>query len=468
MGSIQFRMAARCEKAGRPNNEDNFHLASDLSSGTWGFNGDEVTTLSEKGCLMVVADGMGGMNAGEVASSIAVETVKAWFSPERLAKDVTNSPEAIKSHIAKAIIAADAAIKEEARRDAEKEGMGSTIVVAWIIGASVYIGWCGDSRAYRYNPAIGLKHLSRDHSYVQELIDSHKLDPDMAFDHPNSNIITRSLGDSQQKARPEVEMFPLYNGDAILLCSDGLSGVLRDREIEALIAANGHSMSACLDALWSSAEQAGWHDNVTVELCQVISGCRAKVSSGNEVSGIPKKRKSRIFTPILALVCFLLGSAGGYLLHDYYLVYENSQTEREKLQERQRHVAELRHKIDSLTKVFPEVDISLRMRLADILTNENISDLPVTYITEIYSEINKILQSIYRERNELERKYRLSKQAGGQDRQTSFPANNKNKDKGRDKQYKNEDNTSGSAIEQNQGNHNDGINPVSKKKLGEQ
>jgi serine/threonine protein phosphatase PrpC len=398
-------MAARCEKAGRPNNEDNFHLASDLSSGTWGFNGDEVMTLSGKGCLMVVADGMGGMNAGEVASSIAVETVKAYFSPERLTKDVISSPEAIKNYVAKAIITADAAIKEEARRDAEKEGMGSTIVVAWIIGANVYIGWCGDSRAYSYNPATGMKRLSRDHSYVQELIDNHKLDPDLAFDHPNSNIITRSLGDSRQKARPDVKMFPLYNGDVILLCSDGLSGVLRDKEMEDLMAANGNSMSACLDALWNSGEQTGWHDNVTVELCQVIAGCSTKVRSGNGASDVPQKRKSRIFTPILALVCFLLGSACGYLFHDYYLVYEANKAKQEK----QQRVIELQLKIYNRMKVFPEIDTvrwkdiakyrSELMGWADTLKNKDIPDSLLANIAKKYLEINDTLQNRYRERD---------------------------------------------------------------------
>jgi serine/threonine protein phosphatase PrpC/chorismate mutase len=460
-------MAARCEKAGRPNNEDNFHLASDLSSGTWGFNGDEVATLSEKGCLMVVADGMGGMNAGEVASSIAVETVKAWFSPERLAKDVIGSPEAIKSYVAKAIIAADAAIKEEARRDAEKEGMGSTIVVAWVIGASVYIGWCGDSRAYRYNPAIGLEPLSRDHSYVQELVDSHKLDPDLAFDHPNSNIITRSLGDSRQKARPEVEMFPLYSGDVILLCSDGLSGVLRNKEIEAQMAANGHSMSACLDALWSSAERAGWHDNVTVELCQVISGCSTKVSRGSKASGTPKKRKSRILTTLLAIACFLLGSAGGCLLYDYYLAYEKDKAYQEKFE----HVTELWQKIDSLTKVFPEVDPSLQAWLKDILTNGNISDLSVDYITEKYSEINKILQKLYKERNDLMKKVSelKSRPVDGKGlASANLPAQSVANPKPGGKRPGTNKNGTPGAPEQNLEKGSEGtINPVNKTKEGE-
>lgn len=278
-----FRMAARCEAAGRPNNEDNYQLDSDLSDDQWGFTADAEVELGGKGALLVVCDGMGGMNAGEVASDIAVRTIKDWFAAEKLTEAVLASP---LNYIKSAIVAADTAIKADAKAYPEHDGMGSTIVMAWMLGKKVYVGWCGDSRCYCYNPKSGLVRMSHDHSYVQELVDAGKLTEDLAFDHPNNNIITRSLGDPNGTARPDVKEYNLHNEDIIMLCSDGLCGCLRDNEIEEQIAAHQTSMQECRDALWAADEAAGWHDNVTITLAQVLSGASAGVelSQNNNTS----------------------------------------------------------------------------------------------------------------------------------------------------------------------------------------
>ena len=283
MNTIKFIMAARCEAAGRSNNEDNFQLSDNLTGNQWSFVADHEVDLGEKGALLIVCDGMGGMNAGEAASELAVETIKEWFSAERLTDEVIAASESICGYIEKAIVAADEKIKEEGKNDGEKEGMGSTITLAWIIGQSAFIGWCGDSRAYCFNPAAGLKRLSHDHSYVQSLVDAGQLSEELAFDHPNSNFITRCLGDPSQAAKPDVKEYPLRNGDVIMLCSDGLSGVLRDREIEAVMSENTVSMAACRDALWEAARNAGWNDNVTIGLCRMVSGCDMNVSMPDNV-----------------------------------------------------------------------------------------------------------------------------------------------------------------------------------------
>ena len=267
--NILFRMAARCEAAGRPNNEDNYQLDENLSDNSWGFTADAEVSLGEKGALLVVCDGMGGMNAGEVASDIAVKTIKEWFTTEKLTDAAIAAP---CKYIASAIIAADAAIKAHSKTNPDTEGMGSTIVLAWLLGQKVYVGWCGDSRCYRFNPALGLERLSHDHSYVQELVDAGKLTEELAFDHPNNNIITRSLGDPRGAAQPDCKEFDLYNQDIILLCSDGLCGTLRDNEIAELIKQHQTSMQECRDALWDADEAAGWTDNTTIALAQIISG----------------------------------------------------------------------------------------------------------------------------------------------------------------------------------------------------
>jgi len=331
-------MAARCEAAGRQNNEDNFQLSDNLSDDQWGFITGQEVTLNEKGALMVICDGMGGMNAGEVASDLAVRTIKDWFASNRLKPEVMASQASILQHIEQAIIAADGTIKEAARKESELEGMGSAIVLAWIVGDMVYIGWCGDSRVYRFNIASGLERLSHDHSYVQELVDSGKLSKELAFEHPDSNIITRSLGDNRQEVQPDVNCFSLHNGDIILLCSDGLSDVLRDEEIEAILQKNADSAGHCRDALWSESENAGWTDNVTIALCRIESGIERPeipIEEPTQETHIStteaNKRKPKVLLMIL-IVLLLFGVAfevayffinGEWLLPDFQMIFNS-------------------------------------------------------------------------------------------------------------------------------------------------
>jgi len=172
------------------------------------------------------------------------------------------------------------------------------------------VGWCGDSRAYRFNPAFGLQQLSHDHSYVQELVDTGRLLEELAFDHPESNIITRSLGDNRQKARPDVKCYPIYNEDIILLCSDGLNGVLRDNEIQSILLKNTDSMESCRKALWAESEIAGWIDNVTIILCQIMSGANEPQKDVQNPGLEPKKKKKwQKSLLITILVVLLLGGA---------------------------------------------------------------------------------------------------------------------------------------------------------------
>lgn len=267
---LLYRIAARCEAAGRPNNEDNFHINADIAAESKRFQGDELLSLGSKGAVLVVCDGMGGMNAGEVASDIATKTIEEWFSANRISDNVLATDATRCEYIKNAIQAADSNIKNESKADEAKSGMGSTIVMVWLLDGKAYVGWCGDSRAYKYNPQNGLSQMSHDHSYVQELVDSGKLSPELAFDHPNGNIITRSLGDPRGAAQPDVKMFNLEENDEILLCSDGLCGVLRNNEIEKVLQNNTTSMVGSRDALWEAARKAGWHDNVTIILTQIM------------------------------------------------------------------------------------------------------------------------------------------------------------------------------------------------------
>lgn len=292
MKQITFQLAAFTAAAGKydpnaPNagNEDNFYVDDNLSDDLINHCvADAKIQLSECGMIMVVADGMGGMNAGEVASEIAVRTVAQFFSPGRITPEIAAHEESRRVYLESVIIAADKAIKEESRTNPDHRGMGSTIILAWLVGDSLSVSWCGDSRCYRFNPAIGIEMLSRDHSYVQELADKGVITYEQTFSHPQGNIVTRSLGDESGKSRPETRHFKVYQDDIILLCSDGLSGVLFDREcyiddyllsnenLNDIINAHQNSMSECREELFAAAERADWYDNVTAVLCKICDG----------------------------------------------------------------------------------------------------------------------------------------------------------------------------------------------------
>lgn len=293
MKRIQFRLTAYTDAAGKRNdipplfgNEDNFFVDSDLSNDQQGeFSTDEIKSLSDYGSLLVVADGMGGMNAGEIASDIAIQTVKHFFAYERLSQDIVSTAEKRVHYMERVVAEADTAIKIHARSNKECEGMGSTIILVWICDGMASVTWCGDSRAYLFRESEGIKQISKDHSYVQSLVDDGKITEDEAFDHPYGNIITRSLGDPEKKAQAESRTIPIYKDDIILVCSDGLSGVLRDRSLhksednlhtedslEDIIRANRLSMQQCRKALWDAAKRAEWYDNVTAILYEITDG----------------------------------------------------------------------------------------------------------------------------------------------------------------------------------------------------
>ena len=298
----------------RTNNEDNFVVNKDLSQNDWFVpqEGEELS-LGKYGCLLVVADGMGGTNAGEVASAIAIETMQKGFIPENLAEIIPNENEdpsegVIKEFVTSLIKQADLNIVNKSNEDKATEGMGTTIVLAWLLKDKAYIAWCGDSRCYVFNAKSGICRLSKDHSFVQELVDAGKLDQENAFDHPYSNIITRCLGDPNQRSVPDFRTYDLTDGDILLLCSDGLCGLCKDEDIIDVINENMEDLSTCKDKLIEAALAAGGHDNVTVALCQTsLKDKENKLDIKNTLFGKPKKRNKNRLPIILLLIIVLIG-----------------------------------------------------------------------------------------------------------------------------------------------------------------
>ena len=270
MSEVRFKLAAGTNVGLiRTNNEDNFVVCPDLSTSQWLIPQDgDYAVLGELGALLVVADGMGGANAGEVASAIAVETIQQLFVPDKI-RGVVNDEAAIQNFMKDVVKSADLNILQRSKQDESAKGMGTTVVMAWIIGQRAYVCWCGDSRCYSFNYNRGLLQISKDHSYVQELVDQGELEPEFMHDHPLSNVITRCLGDMEKRANPDTKVYELSNGDSIMLCSDGLSGLCYDDQITEIIDKFGENPMDCKNELISAALNNGGHDNVTVAMITV-------------------------------------------------------------------------------------------------------------------------------------------------------------------------------------------------------
>lgn len=302
---VSFKMFAGTHVGLRENNEDNFTVCPDLTCDVWTVPAchQDTIQLGERGCVMVVADGMGGQNAGEVASAMAIAVIQELFSPDRLPANIIEKPDSVKQFLKNAIQECDIRIKQKTREDAATLGMGSTIIIAWLLGERLYVAWLGDSRAYAIVPGKGIARLSRDHSYVQQLVDSGTISEEKAMSHPNSNIITRSLGDMSQKAKADVAVYDVEDGQIILLCTDGLCGVCRDEEIGGIVEAECNDLQQCKESLTAAALTAGGSDNITMALLQIAKqGDDASAQSGPKDSTSKKSASEKGWINIAAIV----------------------------------------------------------------------------------------------------------------------------------------------------------------------
>jgi len=210
--------------------------------------------------LFVVADGMGGHAAGEVAARLAVDTVR------RVLGESGAGPEP-RLTIERAIREANRAIVERTHEHESLEGMGTTLVLALIDTASAWISHVGDSRAYRVREG-SLQLLTRDHSWVNEQIRMGLLSQEEARRHPWRNVVTRALG-SREQVEAEVGVEDLVPGDRILLCSDGLNSMVKEERILEAIRGAGSDLELACQRLVELANGSGGEDNVTVLLLGV-------------------------------------------------------------------------------------------------------------------------------------------------------------------------------------------------------
>lgn len=222
-------------------------------------NEDACLEWPERG-LWAVADGMGGHQAGDVASQMIIDALRQVPPPSGLEDFITQ----VKEHLQKA----HQQLQEESARRYQHRVIGSTIVVLLTYEDQGACLWVGDSRIYRLQDGQ-LKQLTRDHSYVQDLIDKGLLKVEQAVSHPMANVITRAVG-SVERLDIDLLTFPLQAQDAFLLCSDGLNKTITDHEIAGLLARDNSQEAA--QGLIHLALARGANDNITVMVVKIEAG----------------------------------------------------------------------------------------------------------------------------------------------------------------------------------------------------
>jgi len=218
--------------------------------------------------VAVVADGMGGQQAGEVASKRAVEIV-----PRELRKNLTAgmTHDAVKNTTRRAIVQANEEIMAMGALDKDMKNMGTTVVMAiWRKGAEMFVAGVGDSRAYLVRKGK-IQQLTVDHSLAQALVEARTISPAEAKDHRFRNVLWKYLGSKEVGEGPEVSVVPVQAGDRFLLCSDGLSGVVPDEQLASYIS-DQPDVKACADGLGQLALDSGSRDNVSAIVIEVVDG----------------------------------------------------------------------------------------------------------------------------------------------------------------------------------------------------
>jgi serine/threonine protein phosphatase PrpC len=261
---VHLAVAARTDVGRiRKGNEDSLHASANAYRG-----------------LFIVADGMGGHAAGEVASEMAVEIVSHDLSD-------LNDLDAADAHekVARALRDANRAVFERTRTERDKLGMGSTVSALLLSETKFVVGHVGDSRIYLVRDGQ-MQQLTKDHSLVQEQVDAGLLTAEQARRHPQSNVITRCIGMADE-IEPDVFDGVARIGDAFLLASDGLTGMVDDRRIQQLLLSRAKP-ERIVDALIQEANINGGNDNITAVVVRVLA--EESTNTDREVTPIPPAR----------------------------------------------------------------------------------------------------------------------------------------------------------------------------------
>ncbi|NBD09059.1 MULTISPECIES: Stp1/IreP family PP2C-type Ser/Thr phosphatase [Corallococcus] len=233
-------------------------------------NEDNYLVLTEEN-LVCVADGMGGHSSGEIASRIAVDELGEFFRLTSKDQEATwpfkmdKQRNYDENRLATGIKLANARIFERATADSKYKGMGTTIVSAHFADSAVYVGHVGDSRVYFFRGGL-LQQVTEDHSLLNDYLKAKKLSPEEIENFPHKNVIVRALGMKEQVQVDVTRVDPLEN-DVFLLCSDGLSGMVTDAQMQDILSRTPELEKAC-GQLIDLANAAGGNDNVTCVLAR--------------------------------------------------------------------------------------------------------------------------------------------------------------------------------------------------------
>jgi len=269
---VRFAAATHAGKV-RPRNEDHY-LVSRV--GRWAETvatnlPTEIRPQRSEDCgyVLVVADGMGGMTAGQQASRLAILTGVdlVMQSPRWYFRIDQDQATALMDQLCQYFRDIDRRLSEKALKDSSLYGMGTTLTGAYLVGGNLFVVHVGDSRCYLFREGR-LQQITRDHTLAQELADAGRISQEEASRHRMRNELTRYIGGSDGNIQAEVHWLPLVPGDRILLCSDGLSGMVPDDEIARQLTEHHDADTAC-QSLLGAALEAGGRDNVTLIVADV-------------------------------------------------------------------------------------------------------------------------------------------------------------------------------------------------------
>ena len=267
--------------------------------------------------LFAVADGMGGHRGGDVASKLALETVEQLFHRRT-------------GTLSEQVRRANQAVFERSKVDRRVTGMGTTLTAALVQGDALRLAHVGDSRAYLLR-AGSLRQLTTDHTLVARMVKAGEISEAEAEVHPHRNVLTRALG-TEPEVRVDEDEIPLLEGDRVLLCSDGLTGMVTEEQIQAILEMDVPAQEAA-DRLVTAANRAGGIDNITVVVLGIGEGEAegasgtprrpARAAGGRGLRGPATRRRIVRFGAAVVFVAAALFAGRAYLDHQWYVGVAN-------------------------------------------------------------------------------------------------------------------------------------------------
>jgi protein phosphatase len=278
-GPVYLTVRARTDLGRtRDHNEDAF-LVADLTARTTDLTNGGPHRVGERGTVFLVADGMGGAAAGELASSMAADLIFRHLI-QSSAAEPDASPEQFAQQLRAAVETANERIHRYSKEHPDVRGMGTTATVAGVVGGTLYLAQVGDSRGYLVRDGVATQ-ITKDQSLMQRLVDAGELTEEEAEQSERRNIILQALG-PDAKIRVDLTWQELHRGDTLVICSDGLSGQIKREEIAGLLQQQSNLDAVC-DQLIAMANERGGPDNITVVLVRFDGEGLDPAGDGGEV-----------------------------------------------------------------------------------------------------------------------------------------------------------------------------------------